>query len=162
MFTVVFLEIHPFQDGNGRLSRILTTLLLLRSGYAYVPYSSLESVIERTKESYYIALRKTQGTLRSDTPDWEPWLTYFLHALRQQKQRLEQKIERERIMTGTLPALSLQILELAKEHGRIAIGEIVKITGANRNTVKKHLAALVNANHLTRHGTGKGTWYGRT
>ncbi|GAB5469819.1 MAG: Fic family protein [Rhodospirillales bacterium] len=161
VFTVVFLEIHPFEDGNGRLSRVLTTLLLLRSGYVYVPYSSLESVIEQTKESYYVALRQTQGTIRSETPDWHPWLLYFLRALQQQKRRLETKIERERIVMSTLPALSLQILELAKERGRITIGEAVALTGANRNTVKKHLQSLVSANHLAQHGTGKGTWYER-
>jgi Fic family protein len=161
VFVVVFLEIHPFQDGNGRLSRILTTLLLLRSGYAYVPYSSLESVIEHTKESHYLALRKTQGTIRTEEPDWEPWIIYFLRALQQQKKRLEKKIECERIMIDTLPALSIQILELTKEQGQISIGQIVKITGANRNTVKKHLQILVAANHLTQHGTGKNTWYTR-
>lgn len=162
IFVVVFLEIHPFQGGNGRLSRILTTLLLLRCGYAHVPYSSLESVIEQAKESYYIALRKTQGTIRSDAPEWEPWIIYFLRALQQQKKRLEKKIERERIMVDTLPELSVQILELAREQGRITISHVVKITDANRNTVKKHLQALVSANYLTQHGTGKGTWYGRT
>ena len=94
VFIVVFLEIHPFQDGNGRLSRVLTTLLLLRSGYGYAPYSSLESVIEQTKEAYYLALRKTQGTIRSDAPEWSAWVVYFLKALKQQKQRLEKKIER--------------------------------------------------------------------
>tara|TARA_R110000751_G_scaffold8822_2_gene33919 strand:+ start:986 stop:1798 length:813 start_codon:yes stop_codon:yes gene_type:complete len=81
IFTVVFLEIHPFQDGNGRLSRILTTLLLLRAGYTYVPYSSLESMIEQSKVSCYLALRRTQGTIRSGTPDWQPWLGFFLRAL---------------------------------------------------------------------------------
>jgi Fic family protein len=161
VFVVVFLEIHPFQDGNGRLSRILTNLLLLRSGYAYVPYSSLESVIEQTKESYYLALRKTQGTIRTEEPAWEPWIIYFLRALQQQKKRLEKKIERERIMIDTLPELSLQILELTKEQGQISIGQIVKITGANRNTVKKHLQVLVAANHLTQHGARKNTWYTR-
>ena len=60
---VVFLAIHPFQDGNGRLSRVLTTLLLLRIGYDYVPYSSLESFIERSKDAYYRALRNTQTTI---------------------------------------------------------------------------------------------------
>lgn len=162
IFIVVFLEIHPFQDGNGRLSRVLTTLLLLRSGYGYVPYSSLESVIEQTKEAYYLALRKTQGTIRSDAPEWNAWVVYFLKALKQQKQRLEKKIERERIVIGTLPELSVTILEFAKEHGRITIGQIVELTGANRNTVKKHLQSLVAANHLSQHGTGKGTWYGRS
>lgn len=159
IFIVAFLEIHPFQDGNGRLSRILTTLALLRSGYKYVPYSSLESTIEQTKESYYVALRKTQGTIRGGTPEWEPWIIYFLRALQQQKKRLEKKIERERILISALPELSVQILELAKELGRITTGQVVQITGANRNTVKKHLRSLVSANHLAQHGTGKGTWY---
>ncbi|SES21755.1 Fic family protein [Sphingobium sp. YR768] len=161
IFVVVFLEIHPFQDGNGRLSRVLTTLLLLRSGYAYVPYSSLESVVEQSKEGYYMALRRTQGTIRSDAPDWAPWVHFFLRALQQQKARLQQKIERERIMIETLPDLSIQILELAKAHGRLTIGQIIKLTNANRHTTKKHLQALVAANHLTQHGMGKGTWYGR-
>ena len=162
VFTVTFLEIHPFQDGNGRLSRILTTLLLLRSGYTYVAYSSLESVVEQTKENYYVALLKTQRTIRTEKPDWQPWTIYFLRALQQQKKRLEKKIERERIVMDTLPELSAEILELAKEHGRITIGEVVKVTGANRNTVKKHLQSLVSANHLSQHGRGKGTWYRRT
>lgn len=72
IFVVVFLEIHPFQDGNGRLSRVLTTLLLLQAGYAYVPYSSLESVIEVNKEVYYLALHQTQRTIRTEAPDWAP------------------------------------------------------------------------------------------
>ena len=161
IFAVVFLEIHPFQDGNGRLSRALTTLLLLRAGYAYVPYSSLESVIEGSKEGYYLALRQTQRTIPGPKADWQPWVVYFLRALQQQKRRLEKKLERERIILGALPELSLQIIDAVKEHGRITIGEIVKLTGANRNTVKKHLATLVDANHLGQNGTGKGTWYGQ-
>lgn len=161
VFTVVFLEIHPFQDGNGRLSRVLTSLLLLRSGYAYVPYSSLESVIEQTKEGYYMALRGTQGTIRTATPDWQPWVMYFLRALQKQKARLETKIAHEKILLDKLPELSVRILELAKAHGRLTIGQIVEITEANRNTVKKHLQVLVAAGHLTQHGIGKGTWYGR-
>jgi Fic family protein len=161
IFVVTFLEIHPFQDGNGRLSRVLTTLLLLRGGYAYVPYSSLESVIEQSKEGYYMALRRTQGTIRGNAPDWEPWTVYFLRALQQQKARLERKIERERLVAETLPELSIRILELAKEHGKMTVGLIVGMTGANRNTIKKHLQSLVAANHLAQHGAGKGTWYGR-
>jgi Fic family protein len=82
VFIVVFLEIHPFQDGNGRLSRILTTLLLLQAGYVYVPFSSHESVIENSKESYYLALRQTQSTLHSEKPNWQPWLLFFLRYSR--------------------------------------------------------------------------------
>ena len=159
VFVVVFLEIHPFQDGNGRLSRVLTTLLLLRAGYAYVPYSSLESVIEQSKEGYYLALRQTQGTIRKGKPDWQPWVVYFLKALKAQKQKLEKKIERERIILGDLPALSVDILELARERGRMTIADAAKTTGASRNTIKDHVKALTNAGHLSRHGAGRGTWY---
>lgn len=160
IFTVVFLEIHPFQDGNGRLSRILTTLLLLKAGYAYVPYSSLESVIEQSKEGYYQALRQTQTTIRTDHPDWQGWLTFFLRSLQQQKRRLEAKLEREHITAASIPPLSQEILSLAKQHGRLTISDIVQFTGANRNTVKKHLQSLVATNRLAQHGKGKGTWYG--
>ena len=159
VFVVVFLEIHPFQDGNGRLSRILTTLLLLRAGYGYVPYGSLESVIERTKETYYLTLRQTQGTIRSDQPNWQPWVIYFLKALKQHKDRLEKKIERERFILGDLPELSVRILELAREHGRITVAEAAKATGSNRNTVKDHIRALAKNGHLQRRGAGRGTWY---
>jgi Fic family protein len=159
VFAVVFLEIHPFQDGNGRLSRVLTTLLLLRAGYAYVPYSSLESIIEQSKEGYYLALRRTQGTIRTTTPDWNPWLEFFLRALQQQKRRLERKIERERIILGDLPELSIQILELVRERGRMTIAEAVKVTGQSRNTIKDHVKALTNGGHLVLHGAGRGAWY---
>ena len=77
VFVVVFLEIHPFEDGNGRLSRVLTTLMLLQAGYAYVPYSSLKTVIEQNNQSYYLALRQTQGTIRLEAPNWQPWLLFF-------------------------------------------------------------------------------------
>jgi Fic family protein len=160
VFIVVFLAIHPFQDGNGRLSRILTTLLLLRAGYEYVPYSSLESVIEQSKDAYYLSLRQTQGTLREERPDWQPWLTFFLRALQQQKARLEKKIERERLILGDLPELSVQILELCRERGRVTVAEAAKATDANRNTIKDHLKALTKAGHLEQHGAGRGAWYG--
>ena len=160
VFVVVFLEIHPFQDGNGRLSRILTTLLLLRAGYAHVAYSSLESVIEQNKEAYYLSLRRTQGTIRTEAPDWNPWLEFLLHALQRQKQRLEQKMDRERVLRAALPELSVLILELAREHGRVTVAESVRISGASRNTIKDHLRALVEQGHLVLHGAGRGAWYG--
>src|SRR5579863_8158276 len=159
VFIVVFLEIHPFQDGNGRLSRILTTLLLLRAGYAYVPYSSLESVIEHSKEGYYLAVRQTQQTIRTDKPNWQPWLVFFLRALQQQKQRLARKVEREKIVLSALPELAVQIIDHVRGHGRVTIGDMIRITGASRNTLKEHFRRLVEQGHLVQRGTGKGTWY---
>jgi len=159
VFTVVFLAIHPFQDGNGRLSRILTTLMLLRAGYAYVPYSSLESVIEQSKEGYYLALRQTQGESRTDNPNWQPWLLFFLRALHQQKQRLAKKLEREKLVAPSLPEYSVRILDHARTHGRVSIGEMVKLTGVSRNTFKGHFRQLVEKGHLSKQGGGRSTWY---
>jgi Fic family protein len=159
LWVVVFLEIHPFQDGNGRLSRALTTLLLLRAGYAYVPYSSLESVIEHSEEAYYLALRQTQGTIRTDAPNWQPWLVFFLRSLAEQVRRLNIKIEREKLVLAPLPTLSLQIVEFAREHGRITMGDAIRLTGASRNTLKQHFRALAEQNHLKQQGSGRGVWY---
>jgi len=159
IFVVTFLEIHPFQDGNGRLSRILTTLLLLQAGYAYVPYSSLESVIENSKEGYYLALRQTQATLRTDAPDWQPWLVFFLRALQQHKRRLAEKIEREKLMLASLPELAAQIIDEARSRGRVTMGDMIRLTGASRNTLKEHFKRLQEQGHIVREGMGKATWY---
>ena len=156
---VVFLEIHPFQDGNGRLSRVLTTLLLMQAGYVYVPYSSLESVIEQNKEAYYLALRQTQGTIRTEAPNWQPWKVFFLRTLAEQVRRLEKKLEREKLVLASLPELSLQIVEFARGHGRVTMGEAIKLTSASRNTLKQHFRALVERGHLNQHGSGRGVWY---
>lgn len=159
IFIVVFLEIHPFQDGNGRLSRILTALLLLQAGYAYVPYSSLESVIEQNKEGYYLALRQTQNTIRTNQPNWQPWLKFFLRALQQQMKNLAKKVEREKMLLSFLPALSVQILNHAREHGQVTIGDMIKLTGTSRNTLKQHFRQLTQKGHLVMYGNGRGTWY---
>ncbi len=158
VFIVHFLAIHPFQDGNGRLSRVLTTLLLLQQGYAYVPYYSMESIIERNKDSYYLSLRKAQKTLKTDYSGLETWLVFFIRCLKKQKDKLAKRIEREKIMLN-LPELSEQILSIVKEHGRSTIGDIELITKANRNTIKVRLRKLVEDGFLTRHGKAKGTWY---
>lgn len=159
VFIVVFLAIHPFQDGNGRLSRVLTTLCLLKAGYAYVPYCSLESIIEQNKEGYYLALRRTQSTISKAEPDWQPWIEFFMQSLQKQKAKLQTKIEREKILIGTLPELSLQIIEIAKEHGRVTVAEATRQTDSSRNTIKDHLKTLVKQGHLVKHGAGRGTWY---
>lgn len=159
IFTIVFLEIHPFQDGNGRLSRILTTLLLLQAGYAYVPYSSLESIIEQSKEGYYLALRKTQGTIRSDNPDWQPWLSFFLRALQQQVRHLACKVEREKVALAALPDLAIRILDYSRDHGRVTMSNMILTTGASRNTLKEHFRSLVEKRLLVQQGGGRSTWY---
>jgi Fic family protein len=162
VFVVTFLAIHPFQDGNGRLSRVLTTLLLLRAGYAYVPYASLERVIEDNKDHYYKALRRTQTTLKGDAPDWEPWTGFFLRCLKRQKDGLAVRLERERTAANAddaLPDLSRQILLALKENERLTITQLADITGANRNTLKVRLRELVGDGRVRRRGKARATWY---
>ncbi len=159
IFIVIFLAIHPFQDGNGRLSRILTTLLLLQAGYDYVPYSSLESIVEANKEHYYLALRKTQQSFKKEKPDFTPWLLFFLRSLKQQKHNLEQKVTRERFIYLQLSPLQVQLLQLVNEHGKLGITQLAEFTKANRNTLKKNLQDLVENGHLLRTGKGPATHY---
>jgi Fic family protein len=159
VFVVTFLEIHPFQDGNGRLSRVLTTLLLLQAGYAYVPYSSLEGVIENSKEGYYLALRQTQSTFRTEAPNWQPWLLFFLRSLQQQKRRLAVKVEREKSALAVLPELAVKILDYVRDHGRVTSRDMVREAGASPNTLKATFTSLVEKGLLVRHGGGRSTWY---
>jgi len=130
----------------------------MQNGYIYVPYSSLESIIEQNKEGYYLALRSAQSTLGKGDTQLDAWLTFFLSCLKTQKDNLSLKIEREKLMV-TLPALSSQILEAVKQHGQMAISDIQAITQANRNTIKVRLRELVNDGHLIKQGVGKGTVY---
>lgn len=160
VFIVMFLAIHPFQDGNGRLSRVLTLLLLLKEGYDYVPYSSLEQIIEHNKQAYYRALRQTQKTLDDAEPEWQPWIHFFLDALLQQKQRLQRRLEQEQLLQKhELSNLEQQAVELCQTHGRITLAELAQLTGANRNTLKSSLRKLVNMQLLELHGKGRGAYY---
>ena len=157
-FVIRFLAIHPFQDGNGRLSRILTNLLLLRNGYAFVQYSSHERIVEANKDQYYLSLRESQEKLKSQSDFVLPWAEFFLEILKKQKDHLKERIEQER-KVYKLPDLSEKISKLASEHGRVTVSFISSELQANRNTVKKHIQQLVKIGRLVRHGKGRGTYY---
>jgi Fic family protein len=104
-------------------------------------------------------LRQTQGTIRTEVPNWQPWLAFFLRSLGEQVRRLEKKVEREKIVLAAMPELQLQIVEFAREHGRVTIGEAIKLSGASRNTLKQHFRVLVERGTLDQHGSGRGVWY---
>lgn len=164
VFIVEFLAIHPFEDGNGRLSRALTCLLLMKAGYTYVPYSSMEAVIEDNKEGYYRALRQTQTTFRIEEPNFEPWLEFFLKTLQKQKLRLEYKINnggKQSVYRGDLTELEEKILSYFDAESSAAAAKIVEYTQANRNTIKKALQNLVSKNILILHSKGRGAWYSK-
>ena len=107
----------------------------------------------------HLALRQTQGTIRTDAPNWQPWLVFFSRSLAEQVRRLEKKVEREKLVLASLPELSLQIIEMVRERGRSTIGEVALVSGANRNTIKHHLRNLVERGHLNQQGSGRGVWY---
>jgi Fic family protein len=157
-FIVRFLAIHPFQDGNGRLSRILTNLLMLRSGYTFAAYSSHERIVEANKENYYLALREAQEKLKSLKEFSLTWLEFFLELLKKQKDELKAKIDREK-KAQRLPELSEKICALANDRGRISVALLSEEIKANRNTIKKHLQKLVSMGRLVKHGKGRGVYY---
>lgn len=157
-FIVDFLAIHPFQDGNGRLARALTTLLLLQSGYEYVPYASLERVVEDNKTQYYAALRTSQLAMRESAASFGEWLIFFLRALRAQKQSLEAKLQVETSMLQ-LSGVQQAILEFIRVSGRGTTTTIGMAIGVPSRTVRYHLDILVGRHLLESHGQKKGRYY---
>ena len=162
VFIVTFLAIHPFQDGNGRLSRVLTSLLLLKAGYSYIPFASMESVIEKNKESYYLNLRRTQATLSNETPDWIPWLRFFLTSLKRQKDHLNSKLNTHLSEAyKNLPPESILVLEYISKHGRITTSSAQKLLNIPRPTVKVRLTQLVQDGYINLQGKGRGSYYSK-
>lgn len=159
VFVVFFLAIHPFQDGNGRLSRVITNLLLLQKGYSYVPYSSLESIIEKNKEGYYLSLMKTQKSLKAEEPNFSEWLTFFFKALIKQKEHLEIKLKKENLIKSDNTATEREILFLLKDHQIMSINQIHLSTNINKNTLKKYLSKMVDQNKIKMVGKNKSTKY---
>ena len=162
IFIVHFLAIHPFTDGNGRLSRALTVLLMLKNRYSYMPYISMESMIEANKDAYYRALRATQKTIDSDKVDYEPWLTFYVTSLQRQKRALEVKIQNiKKGDSDQLSSTAREILSLFASNAEMRISEIVQKLGKNPETVRKSVQSLVKKGYLTKLGKTRGASYRR-
>jgi Fic family protein len=159
VFVVHFLAIHPFQDGNGRLSRILTTMLLLKADYTYTPYSSIESIIEASKDGYYRALRRTQKNIWKSKVNYEPWLSFFLTVLQKQKRHLESKVTAMIHNDLRLGKNARAVLELFGDRPEWTVTEIAEILNMNSNTAAKTVKTLVDKGYLAKHGSTKGAWY---
>jgi Fic family protein len=158
-FMALFLNLRPFQERDGRLSRLLITFLLLKAGYIYVPYGSIERIIERNKEYYTLALERTCESIQLNAPDFDIWLTFFLKIMQMQKRNLEHKVARDNKQREHLSELDNQILNAIGDHEKLSIMKIEQLTGANRNTLKKHLAFLVDQSYIVRFGKARATWY---
>lgn len=160
IFIIHFLSIHPFTDGNGRLSRALTVLLMLKNKYSYMPYASMESIIEANKEAYYRSLRGTQKTIWGNHVNYEPWLSFFITSLQKQKRALEDKIQRfQKEDTDKLSPMARTIISLFTDDAEMTMLELVKKTGKNAETVRKSVQNLVKKGYLTKLGTTRGVSY---
>lgn len=162
VFIYEFLSIHPFQDGNGRLSRLLTILLLLQNGYEFVLYTSLERVIEKDKAAYYKALMSAQRYRGTAEENIGKWIYYLLHAIRQITERLsddEQSIVAEPSVLY-LNARQRQVLDFVRREGELSVGEVdALLPEVSRNTLKYDLKRLTEAGLLLQMGKGRGTVY---
>lgn len=157
-FIVEFLKIHPFEDGNGRLSRVITNLLLLKSGYQFVQYVSHEQIIERRKDEYYLALRKSQETFKTEKDTIAPWLNFFLSAVKEQATKALTYLEDEKIEDILAPK-QYETWKYLSSVGEASPGEIAKATGVVMPTVRKSLDRLIELKKIKRIGRGPGTRY---
>jgi len=157
-FLVEFLNIHPFQDGNGRLSRILTNLLLLKEGYLYMPYVSHEKLVEDNKPDYYVALHRSQKTLKTKHKNITSWLDFFLTIFLKQSQMAVELLSKENIEKLLSPK-QIAVWEYLQKVEEAATGDIVKKTKIARPTIKQALDVLLRLKKIERIGLGRSTRY---
>ena len=157
-FIVEFLKIHPFEDGNGRLSRVLTNLLLLRSGYQFVQYVSHEQIVERRKDEYYLALRKSQETFKTEHDTVVPWLNFFLSVVKEQAKKALSYLQEEKV-EDTLSPKQYEVWKYISGVGDASRGDIVKATGIAEATINQAIDRLIELGKVKRVGRGRGTRY---
>ena len=156
LFSYEFVSIHPFQDGNGRLSRLLATLLLLKNGYKWIQYVSFEHEIESRKTEYYIELRKCQAERPNENVT--NWINFFFDALMNIQEQLMKKLEVKGIKTKLSPR-EKSILVFIENNVGTKSGQIAKKLNIPNPTVKRILTKLVNDNLIEKYGIGAGTNY---
>lgn len=157
-FIVEFLQIHPFQDGNGRLSRVLTNLLLLKTGYLYVPYVSHEKLIEDNKPDYYLALRQSQKTFKTKKENISFWLDFFLTIFLQQSQTALKLLSQENIEKILSPK-QLAVWQYLQTVNEATPKEIAQKTKISRPTINQVLNKLMHLKKIERLGQGRSTRY---
>jgi Fic family protein len=159
-FVYEFLSIHPYQDGNGRLSRLLTTLLLMQQGYEFTQYVSFEHIIEERKDNYYRALMEGQKNRYKKTEKIDSWVLFFMDCLVTLIKRLEAKYEQYSKFKKDLNERQQEILSFIKKKKKVQINEVEEaFKNHSRNTIKKDLAYLTNEGFIFKTGILKGTRY---
>ena len=159
-FVYEFLSIHPFQDGNGRLSRLLTTLLLVKFGYDFVQYVSFEHIIENKKKKYYKALMSGQKNRYSNKESIYEWILFFLTSIEELISKLEIKYEKYNIKQCYLNSRQKELIQLIKDSQPLKVSDIAsKMKNYSINTLKKDIQYLLSEKQIEKIGKGRGTIY---
>lgn len=156
LFAYDFVSIHPFQDGNGRLSRLLSSLLLLKNGYKWIQYVSFEHEIESRKTEYYRILQSCQSNRPNENVD--EWISFFLDSLKNIQLKLSKKLESKGVLTKLTPK-EKSIVSFIENYAGCKSGDIAKKLGIPSPTVKRILPKLIGLNLIEKHGIGPGTNY---
>lgn len=156
LFSYEFVSIHPFQDGNGRMSRLISTLLLLKNGYSWIQYVSFEHEIENRKSEYYQELRNAQAQRPNE--DVSDWVNFFFDALMNIQKQLLKKLETTGLSSSLSPNRKA-ILAFISDHPGSSSGDIAERLNMPNPTVKRILRELLEQNLIAKHGTGRGTNY---
>lgn len=157
-FIVSFLAIHPFRDGNGRLSRLITVWLMLKCGYNWSQYISHEKIIEDNKEHYYISLRDTQQSFLNDRRDYDMWINFFLEVVHRQAQLLESILTAESPVSGLSKNEKL-VYDVIRTNKICTIGFINEHVEISRAGLKSLMKRLVDRGIVIKQGEGKGSRY---
>ena len=158
MFILDFLCIHPFNDGNGRMSRLLTLLLLYQSGFIVGKYISIEKIIEQSKETYYEALQDSSVKWHENKNDYKPFVNYMLGVVINAYKEFESRVK---LLTNPNYSKADRIREIIKEHiGTITKSELLDMNpDISDTTVQRTLAELLKNNDILKIGGGRYTKY---
>jgi Fic family protein len=156
LFCYEFVSIHPFQDGNGRLSRLLATLLLRKFNYKWIRYVSFEHEIESRKTEYYRVLRACQSQRPGE--DITGWVLFYLSCLQNIQQALLRKLDAHGL-AQTMSAREKVLLVIIESNAGIKTSEMAGKLGVSNATVKRLLDRLIEMKMIQRHGAGPGSYY---
>lgn len=159
IFILDFLCVHPFNDGNGRMSRLLTALLLYREGYVVGKYISIESIIENTKESYYEVLEQSNHKWHEGKNNPLPFIKYILGIILSAYRDFEERVN---LLDDKSSAKELVAQAINQNLGKFTKSELMElIPSISRASIENALKQLVEENMIERHGKGRATFYTR-
>ncbi len=160
MFVLDFLCIHPFNDGNGRMSRLLTLLLFYKAGYIVGKYISMEMLIEKTKETYYEALQASSGNWHENENAYEPFVRYYLGVTLKAYNEFENRVEHLKNRSLSKPDRIKALID--QKIGKITKKEIMDTCpDISKTTIERTLTELVKNGHIAKVGSGPATGYVR-